>query len=217
MQLKPDLPIGVPPFALSDDEIDTVVDLICQGVREARAEVTSGLLEVPITIIVRKAMRRMKKVFGLTNLEVRGEHELDDMATNDASLLGRIDITLKFLRQFGDEDDYIAVECKRVGAGTAYSRLNVRYVSEGVVRFVNGQYATGHAWGFMLGYVLALPAEEVVRSIDHRLRKTYGESAKLISAADHPDALSIHDGALAQHSGSAIRLRHILVDMTPAS
>jgi hypothetical protein len=139
------------------------------------------------------------------------------MAANDPSLLGRIDITLKFLRQFGDEDDYVAIECKRVGAGSVHSQLNGRYVSEGVVRFVNGQYATGHAWGFMLGYVLALPAEKVVRSIDRRLRKTYGETARLLPAVGHPDALAIHDGALVQESGSPIRLRHILVNMTPAA
>ena len=68
MQLAPDLPIGEPPFGLSDDEIETVVDLTCQGAREARAEVTSGLLEVPITIVVRKAMRRIKGQLGLTNI-----------------------------------------------------------------------------------------------------------------------------------------------------
>jgi len=217
MRLAPDLPIGEPPFGLSDDEIETVVDLTCQGAREARAEVTSGLLEVPITIMVRKAMRRVKMQRGLTNIEVRGEHEIDNMAVNDSSLLGRIDITLKFLRQFGDEEDYVAIECKRVGAGGTYSQLNRRYVSEGVVRFVNGQYATGHAWGFMLGYVLALPAEKAMKAIDARLRKAYGEAAKMKSAPRHLDALAAGRNALVQDSGTAIQIWHLLVDMTPAA
>ncbi len=217
MHLTLDLPIGVPSFDLSEDEIETVIDVACQGAREARAHLTPGLLEVPITIIVRKAMRRVKKRLGLTNLEIRGEDERENMAANDPSLLGRIDITLKFQRQFGDEDDYVAVECKRVGAGSNYSQLNGRYVSEGVACFVNEQYAAGHAWGFMLGYVLALPVEKVVKTIDTRICKDYGGDAKLSPRACHKDALAIQVGPLAQKSGNTIRLCHLFVDMTPAA
>lgn len=217
MQLTPDLPSGTPSFELETDEIETVVDLICRGAGEARAQMTAGLLEVPMTNIVRKAMKRVKRRLGLTNLEVSGEIEIDDMSAEGPELLGRIDIILKFLRQFGNEDDYVGVECKRVGAGSAYSTLNNRYVTQGAIRFVNGQYATGHAWGFMLGYVLALPADEIIQTIDRRLRKDYGEAAKLETAPAHTAALSIHEGILQQNSGSTIRLRHLMMDMTGAA
>src|SRR5581483_1358712 len=152
--LTPDAPFGQPPFALSADQIATVLDLVCRGSQEAQRDVTPGMLEVPTTIVVRKAMRRIKKTLELTNLEIRGEHELENMATTDADILGRIDITLKFLHQFGNEDAYVAIECKRVGA--SLTDLNSKYVSKGVDRFVTGQYGSGHEWGFMLGYVLAL-------------------------------------------------------------
>jgi hypothetical protein len=65
--LAPDHPYGDPAFALSSDEIDTVLDLVCRGAEEARAHVTPGMLEVPTTIVVRKAMRRVKRALGLTN------------------------------------------------------------------------------------------------------------------------------------------------------
>lgn len=217
MQLTPDQPAGVPSFGLETDEIETVVDLICQGAREARHQMTPGLLEVPMTVIVRKAMKRMKRDLGLTNLEVAGEVEIDDMATDGAELLGRIDITLKFLRQFGNEDDYVGVECKRVGAGSAFTQLNSRYVTQGVERFLNGQYATGHAWGFMLGYALALPADAIVQAVNNRLQSDYGVSAALSAAGLHDDALAIHDGELQRTDGSAIRLRHVIVDMVTAA
>lgn len=217
MKLTPDWPAGLPSFDLEEDEIETVVDLICRGAREARQHLTPGLLEVPITRIARKAMKRMKRDLGLTNLEVAGEIEIDDMKTDGADLLGRIDITLKFLRQFGNEDDFVCVECKRVGAGSAFSQLNTRYVTEGVVRFVNCQYAAGHAWGFMLGYVLALPADSIVQAIDYRLQQTYGAAAALAPASAHADALSIHEGALQRTDGTSIRVRHLFVDMVPAA
>jgi hypothetical protein len=217
MRLTVDRPVGDPSFDLEVDEIDTVIDLICKGAREARQHITPGLLEVPMTIIVRKAMKRVKRELGLTNLEVAGEVEIDDMSSEGADLAGRIDITLKFLRQFGNEEDYVGVECKRVGAGSAYNQLNARYVTQGVVRFTNGQYAAGHAWGFMLGYVLALPGEEIVEVVDQRLQQTYGGAAALVTSTSHKDALAIHEGLLQQNSGASIRLRHIFVDMVPAA
>ena len=213
--LSPDTPFGQPAFGLSADQIATVVDLTCRGVEEARSEVTPGMLEVPITMIVRKGMRRVKATLALTNLEVRGEHELEDMATTDATILGRIDITLKFLHQFGVEDAYVAIECKRVGTG--YSDLNARYVTQGVDRFVTGKYAAGHEWGFMLGYVLKLPVEHVVTAIDDRIRKAYGEVAKLSQDSAHALSLAIFEDTLVQNGTHVIRIKHVFVDMTTAA
>jgi len=175
------------------------------------------MLEVPITIHVKKAMRRLKKEFGLSNLEITGEFELLDLSNDDAEVLGRIDIILRFLHQFGDEEAFLGVECKRVGNGEF--ALNRRYVTEGVDRFVTGQYATGHHWGMMLGYVLKLPSAAVVKSIDARIRSTYGEVARLNDLDAHADALSLHSGDLTQgvEEGHVIRLMHIFVDATPAA
>ncbi|MCW8208948.1 hypothetical protein D8B24_18415 [Verminephrobacter aporrectodeae subsp. tuberculatae] len=216
MQLSPDLPVGRPSFDLSEDQLATVVDLLCRGVAAARPHITPGMLEVPITIHARKAMRRLKKELGLSNIEISGEFELLDLSNDDPEVLGRIDIILRFLHQFGDEDAYIGVECKRVGSGEP--TLNQRYVTQGVSRFISGQYASGHHWGMMLGYVLKLPAATVVESIDARIRATFGEVAKLDELDSHADALSMHTGALVQGpAGHVIRLMHIFVDATPAT
>jgi hypothetical protein len=213
--LASDQPYGNPAFALSSDEVETVLDLVCRGAEEARVHVTPGMLEVPTTVVVRKAIRRVKRELGLTNLQVRGEQEIDDMATADPAILGRIDITLQFLHQFGDEDAYVAVECKRVRAGDV--GLNASYVTQGVERFASGRYAAGHAWGFMLGYVLALPVDDVVIAIDQRLRKVYGEAAALTPSPAHPQALRVLENGLLQAGRHPIRLRHIFVDMLVAA
>ncbi len=214
MPLTADRPIGKPSFQLSEDEVATVVDLTCRAASEGRSELTPGMNEVPITIIVRKAMRRIKKEDGLTNLQIRGEHELEDMSKADPSLLGRIDITLQFLHQFGDEDAYVGIECKRVGAG--HSSLNTLYVTKGVNRFVTGQYSAGHAWGFMLGYVLVLPVDQTTNLINSRICKDYGDQAKLTPVGSHAKALAILTGSLVQNGNHAIQLQHLFVDMTPA-
>ena len=216
MHLSPDLPVGRPSFALSEDELATVVDLLCQGVAAARSLLTPGMLEVPITLHVKKAMRRLKKELGLSNLEITGEFELLDMGNNDPEVLGRIDIVLRFLHQFGDEEAYLGVECKRVGAGEA--ALNQLYVTKGVDRFVTGQYGAGHYRGVMLGYVLKLPSAVLVEGIDVRIRATYGEDAKLVDLDPHTESLSMHEGSLLQGpTGHVIRLTHVFVDATPAA
>lgn len=215
MQLAPDTPIGQPSFRLSADQIATVVDLICRAAETGRAHVEAGMLEVPINIVVRKAMRTVKRGLGLTNLQIRGEHEMEDMAKADASLLGRIDISLQFLHQFGDEDAYVAVECKRVAARKA--ALNTKYVTEGVSRFANGKYSSSHECGFMLGYVLALPVDQITVAIDKRIRSDYGEDAKLSALGCHPNAIAMLAGPIKQPSGHVIKLNHIFVDMLPAA
>lgn len=212
--LKPDLPYGNPAFALSEDQVATVVDIVCRGAQSARSNVTPGMLEVPITSVVRKAMKRVKKELGLTNLQIQGEFELDDMAKNDPSILGRIDITLQFLHQFGEEDAYVAVECKRVRPGD--TALNGRYVSQGVDRFATGQYAAGHEWGFMLGYVLALPAQDIIDYIDSRICKVYGKQAGLEPKPSHPLSIAVLTSTLLQGGNHRIRMKHIFVDMLPA-
>ena len=215
MQFLPDSPIGRPSFGLSEDQIAIVVDLLCRGAFEARAHVSAGMLEVPITTHVKKAMRRLKQQLSLTNLEIVGEFELLNMSNDDPEVLGRIDITLKFLHQFGDEEAYVGVESKRVADGD--STLSQRYVAQGVARFASGKYAAGHQWGVMLGYVLKLPTAKLVAGIDARIRKAYGEAAKLEIADAHAQSLCMHTSALAQGSGGhVIRLVHIFVDMTQA-
>ena len=212
--LTPDGPCGNPAFALSEDQIATVLDLVCRGAHATRPDVIPGMLEVPMTNIARKAMKRVKRAFGLTNLEIHGEHELDNMATTDPNILGRIDIILSFLHQFGQEDAYVAVECKRVRPGD--TTLNRRYVSQGVDRFVTGKYAAGHEWGFMLGYVLALPVQDVVAFIDSRIRQVYGKPAALQRQPAHPQSLAVLVGTLVQEGHHHIKLKHVFVDMLSA-
>lgn len=211
----PDVPYGSPAFALSDDQVATVLDLICRGAHAARPYLHAGMHEVPITSVVRKAIRREKQTLGLTNLQIHGEHELDDMATNDPSILGRIDVVMQFLHQFGVESAYVGVECKRVKPGD--STLNGRYVSKGVERFVTGKYGAGHEWGFMLGYVLALPVQDVVDFIDSQICKIYGSQAALQPEQSHSKSLAVLTGVLVQVGAHQIRLKHVFVDMLPAA
>jgi hypothetical protein len=215
MHLSPESPAVGRPFDLSQDEVATVVDLLCCGSAEARQLVTPGMLEVPITTHVKKAMRRFKRRLGLTNLQIAGEFEVLDIDDNDPSVKGRIDIVFQFLHQFGNEDAFLAVECKRVSPDD--HTLNRRYVTQGVTRFASEQYGPGHHWGILLAYVLRLPAPDLVAVIDGHIRQRYGQASQLTPVDKHRDALEMHSGTVPRlTSGRVIRLLHIFVDMTPA-
>jgi hypothetical protein len=216
MRLQFDSPVGHPSFELSEDQIAIVIDLLCRGTAIARGMVSVGMLEVPITNHVKKAMRQVKKQLSLTNLEIAGEFELLDTSNDNPEVLGRIDIILKFLHQFGDEDAYLGVECKRVAHGN--SDLNNRYVTQGVDRFATGQYAKKHQWGMMLGYVLTLPCSDLIASINNRIKSTYGDKAQLSTMDPHAQSLEIRTNTIQQtNSAHQIQLVHTFVDMTTAS
>lgn len=205
---------GHPALALGWDQIESVVTLLCYASQDARAHLTPGMHEPQISRVVRKSLRRAKEVLGIAHVQIRGEVELDDMSNNDPSILGRIDITLEFRHQFSVEDAYVAVESKKVAARDTV--LNGRYVTQGVDRFARGQYAKGHAWGFLLGYVIALPERDIVQYIDGLMCSTYGPQARLLPAVAHPLALAMFQSELSQGDQHTIRLMHIFVDMCTA-
>ena len=138
---------GAPAFHLSVDQVDTIVNLLCQGADCARSKLAPCMKEIRITRLIRKAMRRLKRRLGLTALEIHEEYLVD--TPEDGG--GRIDIVIRFRHQFGHEDAYVAVECKRVEAGN--SNLNGRYIREGLMNFVTGKYSEGHERAFMMGYL----------------------------------------------------------------
>ena len=205
-----------PSFKLSDDQIATVLDLICRGSKEAKGHVSPGMCEPEINRAVWQSMRQIKDELGIFGVEVYGEVPIvSDSARFRESALGKPDIFLKFIHQFGNEDEYVVIECKRVKAND--TALNGRYVTEGVDRFVTGKYAKHHRWAFMLGYVLALPVEGVISYIDNRIIERYGPSAALTKHPPCQHSLAICENALTQCDPEQIRLMHVFVDMLSAS
>lgn len=207
-------PVGDPSFGLTDDQVETVLQLACWGSSFARHQLTSGMHERTITRLVRNGMRQARDEMDLAEIEIYSEVALASSDYKDPSDLGCVDLVLRFIHQFSNERAYVAMECKRVADGNA--TLNSRYVSQGVDRFATGKYAGGHLWGFMLGYVLVMPVEGIVQFIDSRIRRDYGEGAALRGQVSRQGSLAVCEGDLIQPGDSKITIKHIFVDMLPA-
>jgi hypothetical protein len=112
---------------------------------------------------LRKNREARKLMFQIHNQYV----ELEPAAGED---LGRIDIA--FVPLVPREDIYFCFECKRLnvvanGTKRAYA---AEYVTFGVVRFVNGQYALAVRHGGMLGYVLDGDIDGAIDNVESNLR-----------------------------------------------
>lgn len=166
-----------------------------------------GMREPQITKLLRRGMRREKLDLSLTNLEIQREYVVDGESQSE----GRIDIVLKFLHQFGNEDAYVAVECKKVAANN--SDLNGRYVTKGVGQFVSGKYAKNHERAFMLGYVLALPIGCILDYLDRRMQEVWGPTAAFVQEFSPDLALAVRGNKVIQCSSHEISLTHVFVDM----
>lgn len=99
-------------------------------------------------------------------------YTLDD----EGEVLGKID--LKFSMGY-EEKVYFSFECKRlrVHFPSGFDTLASKYVTEGMYRYFNGQYAQGLDKGGMLGYVMdgdvTNAIEDVRKSIEKRRRQLY--------------------------------------------
>lgn len=80
---------------------------------------------------------------------IRFEREPQSDDPDLATPLGLIDI--KVLYTWNDET-YLTMECKRITS--TENSLALKYVRNGINRFVSGKYSPGHAFGIMTGYVI---------------------------------------------------------------
>jgi hypothetical protein len=167
-----DLPrrIGSPSLGLDADAIATILDLLCSGWSAVVAcgEVDGSSMEPDIAGHLVREMLAEKKRRGVTTLRI--EEEVGTRSSpGSPKPEGRIDV--KVIYSF-DEDEYFGIECKRLG-GTRRRRLASKYVTEGVLRFVEGKYSPAHAWCAMAGFVidgLVLEAVELVSDELHKRR-----------------------------------------------
>jgi hypothetical protein len=131
--------------------IPQILDLVCETWRRFDKPAADER-EWRITRRFKHALKREKDY---RMLPVRIERELAEDDPESGDELGRID--LKFNpADSALEEVYFAFECKRLYAlvSGAIRALAGEYVSEGMMRFVEGRYASRMQDGGMIGYVL---------------------------------------------------------------
>jgi hypothetical protein len=128
--------------------------------------------EPPITRRFRSALKRSKNYKTLPFLIMREDVE-DDYETGDE--LGRKD--LAFYPMTPHEEVYFGFECKRLNAlvGGKTRPLASQYVTDGMMRYVTGQYARFLNQGGMIGYVLDGRREHAMGLVEENIRARRSE------------------------------------------
>ena len=127
---------------------------------------TCDLLEVPMTRSF-CAHLRSNKNHSLVFFRIDWEsNEIDD----SGDITGRID--LKFSQGL-DEKVYFSIECKRLRVifPNRFDSLASKYVTDGMSRYFNGQYAQGLDRGGMLGYVMDGNCNEAIKDVQKAIEK----------------------------------------------
>ncbi|MGO9121292.1 MAG: hypothetical protein ACLQPD_27235 [Desulfomonilaceae bacterium] len=120
--------------------------------------------ENKITNKLRWKMREeRKKNYPVLGIRFLREPQVD--RPDGTGEIGLIDIFV--VPDFGDEEDYFAMECKKI---TSRNKAKAKeYIAEGVLRFVSGKYSLGHSYAAMIGYVLSGKAELAAKFIEKTL------------------------------------------------
>ena len=172
-------------IAIGEDRCRTILDIIWCGWKKAvgLSEVVPNLCEVEITERLRQGMRCALKD---ESLFPQGREIWispgSESHSSEASLKpdGLTDIPISFtkIREMHHEHDpHAIIECKRVsGTDAGLARL---YVVSGIDRFKNGKYASQHAVGFMIGYLLSGDVDTAVGRINRYLAKKKREAEHL--------------------------------------
>lgn len=118
-------------------------------------------------------------------LEVQTQQEAytDDMLSGTESTKTASIIDLKFFRPLDKVSDefYFAWECKRIGL--ADNNLRSKYISEGLVRFINGEYSSKRDTAGMLGYILDSDASTLANEINKSMLRR--KKHPILSSSDH--------------------------------
>jgi hypothetical protein len=133
--------------------------------------------EIDISRRFRARLKQAKDYKKLPFFIMREDPE-DDFDTGEE--LGRKDIVFLPTHQTSFEEVYFVFECKRLNALVEgkVRALASEYVTEGMNRFVNGQYARFMEQGGMIGYVLDGQREHAMGLVENNIRKK-GEALKM--------------------------------------
>jgi hypothetical protein len=147
LQLVVDTWHGIPGPLVSDKE-DKTTEALCSALRKNRT-----LRELPFLV----------------------DTQWVELNPEPGQKQGRLDITFRPTGVAGspNEEIYFCLECKRLNFLKGKKKVpgGSQYVKDGMLRFVNKQYAKAVKHGGMLGYVLDGNVPQAIKNVESNIRK----------------------------------------------
>lgn len=119
----------------------------------------------------------------LNNNKIRNQLQLTaylfDREVPEDTTNGRTDIKVQTMNTFTNTSDYYIIECKRLDNQhlKGKSGLNAKYIGNGIMRFVGGQYSTNKYLNGMIGFVVEqMDINANISNINYLLKKRFFEA-----------------------------------------
>lgn len=163
--------VGQPTPILRQDIIVTVLQLIREGwmqvCQSGEISVTSD--EETIAGALHNEMWSAKKRLGIPGPPQIVNEPASRKSRKSLKPDGFIDF--KMFYEWGTEEDYLGIECKRISSTGKDRNLATEYIKNGIMRFVTGIYSPGHDFAAMVGFVIDGKLKDGVDLVQKRLSK----------------------------------------------
>lgn len=154
------------PRPLVDDKEDAITNVLCSALRKNRTQ-----RELPFRVDVQWV----------------------EINPGPQQKKGRLDIAFHptSLPDPPDEEIYFCLECKRLNYGKGKKRQwgGSEYVKNGMMRFVNKQYAKSVRYGGMLGYVLHSDVSGAIKNVEANVSRNYSALCMDAPGLLHPSSI----------------------------
>jgi hypothetical protein len=156
----------------SDSFDHGLIPEIINLVRDAWARITKPKAAELETRITNRLCHQIQELNSFKRLPLRVTCECP-LPSHTGSALGRLD--LQFTSRSFSTQAYFSFECKRLYARFASNPYPVSlapdYVTDGMMRYMTGQYAPTQDHGGMIGYVLSGPAQRAIKIVEKSIQR----------------------------------------------
>lgn len=208
---------GRPPLRLREMYVPAVLRILLDGAEALAADdtVAKSSSENHISGVLERHMRRQRMEKGESDVLSWFLRPMIPAVSQVSSELVEPDFMFTWAAYPSGDDSCLMVEAKRLrGSGIS---LAGGYVTQGVMRFVEGSYGRGHDYGIMIGYVVTPAAETAVNSVkmamDARREETRERAAFLPNASKCSHPHTHHSQHCQVNSEELITLVHLFVEV----
>jgi len=207
--------VGVPEgwIELIDTLVPDILDLVI-STWEAMPAPACDAREDPTT---EDLYRRLCQNRNSCKLPFQIHIQMVELNQEDSEEQGRMDIA--FLPLVPREDIYFCLECKRLNvvSNDKVRPYTSEYITHGMLRFIDGKYASQVRHGGMLGYVLDGNVEQAIQNVDILVKSRFQElgmdsPGDMIPSTVRPLESRLRETHhLRKHSAETFRIHHIFM------
>ncbi len=125
-----------------------ICELVAQDYQQKQLKLPNDENKIR-SIMLEEYMKKNKSAYGMEGYKF--DNEVPENYVGNGKHKGRVDIRILLKSDFEKDDAYYIIECKRLDGTT---RLNKKYVGEGIARFVTEKYSSYYGRNIMLGFIV---------------------------------------------------------------